>query len=308
MRLLFISSGNSDFGISPIILNQAESIKPFVDDIKIFSIKGKGITGYLKNLITLKRFIRENNIDICHAHYSYSSYLASLVKIKPLVVSLMGSDVHKNNLEKVIIRFFNFFIWDKCIVKSQKMKKNLGIRKAEIVPNGVNMDKFIPLDKNIALQKTGWNPQKKHILFAADPKRFEKNYTLANESFKLIKNNDVELHDLQNIPNDKMVYYFNSCDVVLLTSFWEGSPNVIKEAMACNCPIVTTNVGDVNWILGKTPGCFIAEFQNEDVSNKLQEALLFNSKTSGRDHIKEIGVDSENIAKQLIRIYQDVLV
>ena len=59
---------------------------------------------------------------------------------------------------------------------------------------------------------------------------------------------------------DQLVKYYNSVDCLILTSFHEGSPNVIKEAMACNLPIVSTKVGDVEEIINKTGKWFKKSF------------------------------------------------
>lgn len=96
MKVLFVSSGNSEFGISPIIKNQGESLKQNGIDLYYFTIKGKGIKGYLKNIPILKKYLKNHNYDIIHAHYSLSAIVATLSGAKPLVVSLMGSDIYGN--------------------------------------------------------------------------------------------------------------------------------------------------------------------------------------------------------------------
>ena len=102
----------------------------------------------------------------------------------------------------------------------------------------------------------------------------------------------------------------NASDCVLLTSFSEGSPQFIKEAMACNCPIVTTNIGDVNWVLGNTDGCYLTSFKPEDVAEKIILAIEFretHGHTRGRERIIELGLDSETIAGKIISVYNEVL-
>ena len=94
---------------------------------------------------------------------------------------------------------------------------------------------------------------------------------------------------------------------MVLTSFHEGSPNVIKEAMACNCPIVATNVGDVEFIIGDTKGCYISDFDANDVAEKIKLALEFGKKTEGRNRIIEFGLDSRSVARKIIRVYKQVL-
>jgi teichuronic acid biosynthesis glycosyltransferase TuaC len=70
----------------------------------------------------------------------------------------------------------------------------------------------------------------------------------------------------------------NAADLLLLTSLTEGSPQVIKEAMACNCPIVATDVGDIREIIGYTDGCYITTFKPSDVAVKIQAAFLLGKK------------------------------
>jgi len=307
MRILFISSGNSANGISPIVLSQGESIAAIKENIvEYFTIKGKGFWGYAKNISRLKRFLKNNKYDLIHAHYSLSAMVASLAGAKPLVVSLMGSDVKGNGWFKYSIKFFNYFFWDSCIVKSEDMKKSSGLKKTLVIPNGVDLNKFKPIDKQKALSTLGWALDKKHILFPANPERPEKNFKLAKEAFELLNSADYELHYLKNVDNNLMPYYYNGADLVLLTSLWEGSPNVIKEAMACNCPIVSTDVGDIKWVFGDTKGCYISSYNSKDLTQKLQKAILFGKRTNGRRRILEFDLDLDSIAKRIVKVYKEI--
>jgi len=305
MRVLFISSGNSKQGISPIIKNQGESLKAQGVDLEFYTIKGKGIKGYLKNVKPLRIYLRENKYDVVHAHYSLSAFIASLAGAKPLVVSLMGSDVKSVKYFKLIIKLFNRFTWSRIIVKSEDMKKDLGIKKVEVIPNGVDIDKFKPLEKNECKRRLNWDLTKRQVLFAANPERPEKNYSLAKSAFALLENANLELKVLIDVPNELMALYYTAADVVLLTSLWEGSPNVIKEAMACNIPIVSTDVGDVREVIGNTEGCYITFFEPEDVADKIKKALAFGKRTTGREDIRHL--ESSVVAKKIIDIYKKVL-
>jgi len=217
----------------------------------------------------------------------------------------MGSDVMGENSYLILLRILNFLFWNKVIVKTSEMKRKARLRNADIIPNGVNFKKFTPRIKKECQNKLGWNDNEYHILFAADPNRKEKNYKLVENALKLLKIPNIRIHHLGKVDHDKIVIWMNACDVLLLTSFYEGSPNVIKEAMACCIPIVTTDVGDVREIISDTEGCYICTYQPTDVAEKIRKAIAFNSKTKGRQNIKHL--DSTTIAEKIITLYQQLI-
>ena len=305
MKILFVSSGNSKNGISPIIKNQGESLKEQGLELDYFTIKGKGVKGYLKSISTLKGYLKDNgSYDVIHAHYWLSAIVASLAGSKPMVVSLMGDDVKAKRWFKWIIYFFNFFSWSTIIVKSKDMYDSLGLKKAHIVANGIDMNRFKPIDQSVAIKELGWDSEKRHILFTSNPQRVEKNFKLAKEAVDIINDDSLELHYLKDIPNEKIFYYYNASDVVVLSSLWEGSPNAIKESMACSRPIVSTDVGDVKDVLSKTAGCYISTFEPKDMASKIEKALKFKEQTTGREDIQYL--KSELVAKKIVEIYNSV--
>lgn len=302
MKILFVSSGNSKNGISPIIENQAQSLIKIGYDVSFFTIQGKGFFGYFRNIFTLRSFLSRNRFDVIHAHYSLSAIVASLAGARPIVVSLMGSDVRSGVIFRLIINFFAHLFWKSVIVKSQEMKDISKIEKSHVIPNGVDFLKFKDISKAEALSVTKWDPKYENILFAADPSRKEKNFKLAKNAFEIMNRPTARLHSIVDIPNDLMPYYYYSADVVILSSLYEGSPNVIKEAMACNKAIVSTNVGDVEEILANTKGCFIATLDPKDYASKLKLALSFRSATNGRENIRYL--ENSVVALKLIDIYK----
>ncbi|MDD2228310.1 MAG: glycosyltransferase family 4 protein [Candidatus Cloacimonetes bacterium] len=300
MKVLFVSSGNSASGISPIIKAQGESLLSLGVSVSYFAINGQGIGGYLKNVWRLKTALMKEQYDVVHAHFSLSGFVASLAGASPLVVSLMGWNVQKPLL-RFFIHVFNKFSWDACIVKSQKMKDSLGIKKVLVIPNGVDMNHFHAVDKKAAQDYLGWDDSKIHILCAADPKRPIKNIGLAREAYDRIKTDLTELHFLENVGFDEMVYFYNASDVVFLTSKAEGSPNVIKEALACNCKVVSTDVGDVAERFGDNPACFITEHEADNVASKLVMALNYQGEVNTRKLVQHL--DAKSIAQEIVQIY-----
>jgi len=308
MRVLFVCSGNSKSGISSFIKSQGESLRENGIDIDFYTIKGKGYRGYLENIFLLKKYLSQHSFDLIHAHYSLTAFVTTFALIgrsAPMVVSLMGSDTESNWLERGLIRIFYFLFWERLIVKSRSMYDKIKIKNALILPNGVNL-RFI--DKNFKHHQC--LSKRLKVLFAADPSRESKNFQLAEKAFQFLKNEPLELNVTYNLSHEEIIEELHLTDIVLLTSRWEGSPNIIKEAMACNCVIVSTNVGDVEWVFGKTKGCYLTSHDPEDVAEKLIIAhnfVIVHGKTRGRDRIIELGLDSDTIAIRLKNTYTEIL-
>ena len=309
MKVVFISSGNSKNGISAIVKRQGETLQRAGIEVDFFKIKGKGFRGYFRNIFIFRTYLKNNPHNLVHAHYSLSAYVATLAGAKPLVVSLMGSDVYSKFYYKFLNKFLNKVFWNACIVKSESMKNIAKIRKAILIPNGIDINTCLLLTKNDAREKLGLDKAKKYILFASDPAREEKNFSLLNTAIEQF-NKTVELLIVNDKSQEELNLYYNAVDVILLTSLHEGSPNVVKEAMACNCPVVSTDVGDVRWLFGDTPGYFITSFDYKDVVEKIKLAINFREKyyqTKGRERIIDLGLDSGTVAGRIIDVYRQVL-
>lgn len=307
MRVLFVGSGNHG-EISPIIKSQGDSLVSCGIEVEYFLIKGKGLRGYLSHVKSLRKYLREKSFDVIHVHYSLSAFTASLAGARPMVVSLMGSDVKATGLYKMVIRVFaRVFGWKEIVVKSLDMYEDLKIRRAKIIPNGVDLELFKSLDKEKCRLSLDWDTGGVHVLFPADPSREEKDFELAVAATNLL-DSSVKMHVFKQVDHKETPLYFNAADVVLLTSKWEGSPNVIKEALACGCPIVSTDVGDVRERMAGVEGCYVANTREpEELAGLLRRALSFEGRTKGHDKIVADGIDNRQVAKQLIEIYERVL-
>jgi teichuronic acid biosynthesis glycosyltransferase TuaC len=306
LKVLFVSSGNIH-NLNPIIENQGESLKRAGIELEFFTIRGKRLFGYLKNVLPLRRKIVIGKYDLVHAHYSLSAITASLTLKRPLVVSLMGSDVYASGVILRLIRFLSKRWWNVTIVKSREMKEKLRLPGSIVIPNGVNTDLFKPMMRTEALAKLGWEPAKKHILFPAYKEREVKNFGLAEQSVKILENQDFHLHSLENVPNNRMPFYYNAADVVLMTSHWEGSPNAIKEAMACNAPIVATDVGDIKANLEGVKNCHVTDADQTSLAAALKKVLDNSERSDGRERIMELGLEDGKIAEHLVDIYKSVI-
>lgn len=302
-----MSSGNSRYGVVPFIKSQGESLKDIGLHLEYYLVIGKGIKGYLKNIKPLRNKIKSGKYDVIHSHYGLIGLISLLTFTKnKKILSIMGSDISgifDKNGKRKFKSYFEVFLTqialvfsDHNIVKSKNLFKTILFkRKVSIVPNGVNFLKFKPNSNEFVKNK---------ILWLADPKKTVKNFKLLKKAIQFLPRN-VELICPFPIEHNEFPKYLNNSSVFVLTSFNEGSPNVIKESMACNIPIVSTDVGDVKNIIGNTEGCFISSFDPEDLANQITKALKFGKRTEGRNNISHL--NSINIANKLKSIYLKTL-
>lgn len=313
MNILFVCSGNSPyFEISPFIKSQGESIKRLGHQVDYFTIKGKGISGYLKNVKKLRKYLKSNNYDIIHAHYTLCALVVLLAHThRPIVVSYMGNDAVGefdakgrfilSSLPLLLISIVIQPFVQAIISKSETTSKYI-FRKHSIIPNGVDINLFKP-DYNFQKEKS----EDKTVLFLGDTKDVGKNFTLLKKAVSQLNNSHINICAPYPIKHSELPKYYSRADVFALCSIFEGSPNVVKEAMACNCPIVSTDVGDVKYLLGDLEGHFIASNDITDFREKLKLALSFEGRTKGRDRLIELGLDSESVAKKIVEIYMSLL-
>jgi len=306
MKILFVCSGNQAGGITPVVKNQGESIKGAGHEVDYFTISGKGFGGYLKNIPGLVSRIKKGNYEIIHAHYALSGMAATLATSRPVIVSLMGSEAYSPVMLRILIRLLSRFRWSVTIVKTASMRDRLNLPWAEVIPNGVDTHVFREMDGS-EYEKPHLMSAKYPILFLSDPSRPEKNYSLAEEAVRKIGNKDINLIPAFGIHRLEVPLWINSAAMLLLTSMHEGSPNSVKEAMACNIPVVATDVGDIRTLLEGVYGCYVAQTNIDEIAECIEKAVSFGSRTNGRDRILSLGLDSANVAKKLVDIYTTVV-
>jgi teichuronic acid biosynthesis glycosyltransferase TuaC len=316
MKVLIVCSGNfpdpeKTFSINQAFINdQMTAINKYHNvGFDIYLIKGKGFFGYLSNIGKLRRKIKHGNYDLVHAHFCLSGLITLLASCIPVVITFHGSDINEWYMN--ILSSFTALWADQVIFVSDKMSRKVFIKTSakSIIPCGVDTDLFIPKPQEEAKKAELLDHGLKYILFSSSFNIKVKNPALAKRAVKTL-GDKVILVEMKNRTRDQVGSIINACDVLLVTSFSEGSPLVIKEAMACNCTIVSTNVGDVEWVLGDTEGCYIAVFDAKDVAKKLKLAIEFREEhqyTNGRNRITELGLDSETIAGRIMEVYKKVI-
>ena len=321
MKVLIVCSKNSG-KVAPFITEQAESLRKSGIEVEYFTIVGKGIEGYLKNYKLLQQAIKNIHPDIIHAHYGLSGLLANLQRRIPVVTTYHGSDINEPKVYPfsrlcMMLSKRNIFVFDRTTPKprplspfgyflqKEKDKGNpvFGGLKNAVIPCGVDIDLFKPMGRQEARTLLGLDGDKKYILFAGAFDNRVKNSGLAIQAVSLLNDTNIVLLELKGYSRQQVVELMNAVDGVVMTSFTEGSPQFIKEAMACNCPIVSVSVGDVPQVIEKVEGCFLATYEPADVAEKIRMALEFGQRTKGREQLMEMQLDLESVAERVRNVY-----
>jgi hypothetical protein len=167
---------------------------------------------------------------------------------------------------------------------------------------------FRPIPRINARAQLGFDDIDRIVLFSAGKTPRSKGIDLVKESVKLAekKVGKIRLVVLRhNISPDDMPLFYNAADCLLFASRWEGSPNVVKEAMACNLPVVSTRVGDVEKRLEGVRDSYITERDAAQMGDALAEVIMAGKRSNGRERIEELSL--ERTTKRIIGIYESVL-
>ena len=330
MKILEVSRYKSNFANHqlPFVTEQGESLRALGCEVEYFLVKGN----YLRAVKALKRKIHECQPDIVHAHFGLSAITAELQSLVPVVTTFHNGETlnwHVNFLTSLFSRrakhvvYVAQHIYDLVYFKA---------KKHSIIPCGVNMDDCHIIDQIAARQQLGFEDGVKYILFGGGFDNLRKNYAILRDAVERIEQapwvpveggercGNIVCLEMKGLSRAECVLRMNACDLFALPSHSEGSPQALKEAMACNCPILATDIADVRTLLGDLAGHYILrnprktherwdadEKSLDEMTELLQEALQFTGRTNGRDRILEMGLSNEQVAKRLIAIYQSLV-
>lgn len=294
-------------GDSPQIRDQVEAIKSRgvkIDLIYINRYKSK-LSYFQAAWKIFKISFQKNHYHLIHAYYGHCGFIANLQGRYPVITTFLGSDLLHPRDSKIGKIAANSS--DGVIVQSEEMKKIIKRDDAIIAPFGVNPAFFTEGKKEIARLDLGIGLNEKIVLFPWNPDRIVKRYDIIQKSVAIIHQtyDNVRIVTIFNQPHELVVKYMQASDVMVLASNHEGSPMALREAMACNLPIVSVDVGDVSQIIGTTEGCFICERDPIDIASKVRQVFEWGKRTNGAEVIQK--ANSNWGADLVLSLYYQVL-
>ena len=297
---MYPDAQNPDFGT--FVQEQVEGLRMRGLDVDVLVVGGKRRKlSYIDGVQRFRRHLHQRQYDLIHAHYVFSGIVARLQRGCPLLVSFHGA-AEMVGWVGLLCKMLAPLA-DAVTVTSLEHKAQLGRKDAYIIPCGVDLDLFVPMPKEEARQRLGLPLEKKLVLFVGIL-RPEKRLDVIQAAVQMLQHEDesIELIIATGQPHERIPLYMNACDVLALASDYEGSPVVIKEAMACNLPIVSVDVGDVAQMIGGTEGCYVCQREPVDMAQKLKLALGRGQRTNGRRVAQRLGLDTT--IDSLLHIYE----
>ena len=318
MRILIVASDKNG-RFAPFIEEQIAALQACNVEIIRYAVTGKGIIGYLRELPQLQRMIRQEKPDVIHAHFGLCGLLATLASMGlhvPVVITYHGCDINAKKNRPFSQMAMRLSAWNIFVSHRQMLNAFTTEQQASkhsnwsIIPCGIDTRLF---DSSHICSEWFENQfaNNNYVLFAGSYTEPVKCAALAKYSIEVYNqnhpDNPIELIELRGYSRDEVVTLMHKCKTLLLTSIREGSPQVVKEAMACGCPIVSVDVGDVAERLDQMEGGYVVPTRNPyDIAKALEVSIGF-GRTKGREKLLEDGLDNAQVAKKLIEIYTEII-
>lgn len=307
IKVLIVASDKGG-KFAPFIEEQIAALEDYGVVMVRYPVTRKGIIGYLREVPSLRRMIKRERPNVVHAHFGLSGLLANLQRMVPVVTTYHGSDI--NN--PTTLRFSKMAIWlSKHNIFVSKRNINIAQPKKNysLLPCGVNLqvlqDNHPKTERVEKILKDG----KINVLFAGAFDNNVKDPQLAKQTIEILSQDfdGVNLIELKGYTREEVAILMHSCNALLMTSKTEGSPQVIKEAMAYGCPIVSVDVGDVAERIEGVDGCSVVKSREPAaIADALKKAVVFEGRTNGCERIIAMGLSNEQVVMQLVDIYNTI--
>lgn len=304
LNILFVTNmypGPGRPSAGTFVQHQADYLRKAGHRVDVLNIgKRRSRLKYFRSIFDVVSRTRTNVYDVVHAHYGLSGFPALFRSRAPLVITLHGSDALVGRVEPLISRIV-CSLADAVIVVSKGIARKI---RGEIIPCGIDMEIFQPRDRAAARTRLGLPQKAKLVLFPFDPRRKIKRFELARAAVERLGDPTIQILTVDGKPNTEMPWYYSAADVIVLSSESEGSPTSVKEALSCNRPVVSTDVGDVREIMHGVEGCEICDGSAESLGEGIRRVLdqTRNHPFAARQSM--LRYDERNVVAAIIRVYE----
>ncbi|MDZ7831095.1 MAG: glycosyltransferase [Desulfobacterales bacterium] len=328
MQVLFLT------GMYPNLINplngaiveaQRQALEALGVKTGLVHLRPKDRTELLNALSKLRQSLRNSEYDLVHVHYGLSALVLSLFQNLPVVATFHGTDVNGVSLKSKngsnIARQILFSLAARLnrqlsrsasavIVMSHEMKARLPSAvhpKTWVAPMGVDTRFFFQRSRQEAREKLGWVDEPV-VVFCNNNSEAVKRQDLAEKAVAVARKSfpSLKLFILKGIAREKVPWVLSAADCLLVTSDKEGSPNIVRESLACNLPLVSVPVGDLKELISDHPSAGILTERNPDsIANGMMDVLA----RERPDNLKAIiqGHTAAANALRIKRIYEQVL-
>jgi glycosyltransferase involved in cell wall biosynthesis len=321
IRVLMVTSDwvwNSWGGTAVFVARQAEFLRREGVHVDVFPFRGgRRLATYAAAWREVHRRLRHGSYDLVHAQFGQSGLTALPTRV-PLVVTFRGDDLEgiigengryipagwlMRMLSRTVARQA-----DAAIVVSAHMKRHLPRSVAtHVLPSGLDLDLFQPEPQDQARSRLGLPSDRRLVAFVGNPDLARKRYPLAQQAVEIVNRSiPTQLVVGWGKPHHEIATLLNACDALVFTSMQEGSPNAVKEALACNLPVVSVPVGDVPLRLKGVKGCELCpDDQVDTIAAALERVLQRGGRSEGRAAVQDL--NEHVLTERLIEIYRSVL-
>ena len=294
-------------------------------DVRVMFLdrRSLGPSVYYSIAAMLRREIAEFAPDLIHVMYGgvMADQVTKQRGLPATIVTFHGSDLLGENLSGILRKLVSQYgvlcsrraaqRADGIIVVARHLLKAMGkginSAKVRVIPCGIDLERFKPMDQNRCRERLAWQPDDLHVLFATSAGDPVKRPELAREAVDVVdgQSGRVKFHLLSGTANTEVPCWLNAADVLLLTSKHEDSPTIIKEALACGLPIVSVNVGDVAERIEGINGCHLAEAEPAALARKLELVFERRRRVDCREKLNELCC--QTVARKLEHFYKEII-
>lgn len=320
LRILFVSPGALVGAHLPFVRREAEALRAAGHSVELFDFDNSSYLPWrlIPQILRLRKAIAQGRPELVHAQFGkFNALVAALAKGRlPLVITFRGTDINRNTKYGSLRAALGLaasqlaaYLADGLVCVSREIEAKVWAKKPRLVlPTGVDLATFVPMPRAEARRRLGYRADERIVLFNAGRNPAVKDPQLAFSSVDRARAmlGEIRLVVLDGTADPQAVpLYMNAADCLLVTSRTEGSPTVVQEAMACNLPVVSVDVGDVRERLEGVAHCVVTGRDPAALGSALFKVLTERPRSDGREHAAALGVDA--IAARLAEFYAALL-